>query len=52
MLARAGALPTEIRVRDALLYGMLVPFAKEFHFKVKQVQQLPLLGHTRADVEG
>ena len=52
MLTRAGALPTEIRVRDALLYGMLVPFGKEFHFKVKQVQRLPLLDRARADLEG
>ena len=52
MLARTGALPTEIRIRDALLYGMLVPFAKELHFKVTRVQRLPLLDHARADLEG
>lgn len=51
-LVNSGAMPTEIRVRDSLLYGMLMPFVKELKLKVKQVKGLPMLDRARVELDG
>ncbi|MCK6581226.1 MAG: hypothetical protein L6Q98_24305 [Anaerolineae bacterium] len=51
-LRKVGILPAEIRVRDELLYGMLMPFSQSLGFKVKQVRRLPKLDPARASLEG
>lgn len=50
-LVKIGSIPTEIRVRDNLLFGMLQPFAKELKLNVKQVNQMPRLDRARMELE-
>jgi hypothetical protein len=50
-LAQIGARPSEIRIRDNLLYGMMLPFAKELNLKIKQVDHLPMLDMARRGLQ-
>jgi hypothetical protein len=50
-LVKVGSIPAEIRVRENLLYGMLMPFAQELGLKIKQVSRLPLLDRARREME-
>lgn len=46
-LAKLGFLPSQIDVRENVLYGMLMPFAKPLNLNVRQTQRLPRLDRAR-----
>jgi hypothetical protein len=50
-LVENGSLPTEIRVRDNLLYGMVKLFANELNVNMTQAQWLPALDRMRVEME-
>lgn len=50
-LIQHGAVPSEIRVSDKLLFSVLQPFAKALKLKVKRVRRLPMLDRARMELQ-